>query len=347
MRISKPLLILISFIQGLCAFAQSPWIDESYRKTLFNPEEYYVSYHHLINERNNLDECVAQTILGVQSMLANSIFSEVSSTTKSTVEAINNNGNYTENESFFNEFSSAASARLVNVNVEHFYDKPTNTVHAIAYVKKQDLSKFCEDKITSNLASLDGKLQSIENLIGTGHKNEAKTIVGEAISSLNSYPIYLAQLIAIGQSKLNTSELSSKYELISRDLLRFKSDLEHSISIYIKASNTSPIIKSETLANKCRGLLSDKGCNFVTSSDNADYAVVIDYSTRTSSNTDDMWFAFSDVNLTVTRKRDGIVMYEDALSIKGGGGTEEKAHRKAIDLSPKQICDKILTCIQQ
>lgn len=347
MRFTKSLFILASLIQVLCATAQSPWIEASYRTTHFSPEEYYVSYYHLINEKNNLDECVAQTILGAQSMLANSIFSEVSSVTRSSIEAINQNGNYTENELFLNEFTAAASARLVNVSVDHFYDKPTNTVHAIAYVKKQSLSKFCEDKITNNLASLNGKLMSIENLIGSGHKNEAKIIVLDAIYSLNLFPIYLSQLIAIGQSNLDTSELSSKYEQISRDLLRFKSDLEHSISIYVKATNTSSFIKTETIASKCRGILSDKGCNFVSTNETADYTIEIEYLTRTSSNTDGMWFAFSDVNLTVKRNRDNIVMYDEAFSIKGGARTEEKAHRKAIDLSPKQICDKILTCIQQ
>lgn len=331
----------------LCAGAQCPWLIESYRDSHFPRDEYYVSYHHLKNENNNADLCVSQTITGAQGMLANSIFSEVSSITKSTSTALTNGNSYIENETFHNEFTAAASAHLVNVNIEHFYDESTKTAHALAYVKKLDLSKFCEGKIEANLASLNGKLKAINELTATGHKNEAKIFVKEALTCMNVHPVYLPQLIAIGKTSLNTSDISSEYERISTELLRYKSDLEHAISIYINASLSSPFIKYETLSNKCKGLLSAKGCSFVNSAEDADYAITIDCSTRTSSSSDDMWFAFSDVNISITRNRDGIVIYDDALSIKGGGGSEERAHRKAIDSSPKQICDKILNCIQQ
>lgn len=330
----------------LCTYSQIPWIEESYRSSHFSPDLYYVSYHHLINENNNLDECVARTISETRSMLANNISTNVTSVSRSSVLAKNQNGNLTENESFFYEFTCDASAHLVNVTVDHFYDSSTNTVHAIAYVKKLDLTRYCEDKIKADLASLNDKIQSIENFIESGHKSEAKMIVEEALLTLNKYPSYVSQLIAIGESNMDLSNVSTKFEQISRNLIRFKSDLEHCVSIYLIANNSSPIIKSDLLANKCRGLLSEKGCHFVNSAEDADYSIIITYSTRTSSNTDDMWFAYSDVNLTVTRKRDGIVMYDDVLSIKGGASTEEKAHRKAIDQSPKPMCEKILTYIQ-
>lgn len=314
---------------------------------IFPHEEFYVSYHWLKDEGNNADKCVASALNGAQSMLATSIFSEVSSTTQSTATSVTQGDSYSESETFYNEFSVAASAQLVNVSTEHYYDASTKTAHALAYVKKLDLSKFCEDKLKADMASLNGKLKSIEELVGSGHKNEAKKITVEAIGNLGIHPVYLSQLIAIGKTDLNTSDISAQYERVTKELLRYKSDLEHGISIYVQASLSSPFMKSETLSNRCKGVLSDKGCKFVSSAEEADYAITIDCTTRTSSSSGDMWFAFSDVNITVTRNRDGIVMYDDALSIKGGGGTEERAHRKALDSSPKQICDKIINCIQQ
>lgn len=332
--------------QGIGTVAQVPWIESTYRDIKFPSEEYYVSYYHLINDNHNLDECVAKTVVGAQSMLANSIFSEVSSVSISTMSAVNQDGNYNENESFFNEFTAAASAKLVNIAIEHYYDKTTNTAHAIAYVKKQDLSTFCEQKISAILASLNSKFEAIDNLATCGYKNEARKLIDEAIKELESCPPYISQLIAIGLTKSDTSGMVRDFENKKSRVLKNKSDMEHATTIYISATHYSPFVRTENLASKCRGILANNGCSFVDNVDDADFIVDISYQTRTSSSTDAGCFAFSDITLTITRKRDASVIYDDMISVKGGAGTEEKAHRKAIDLSSKPICEKIMNCIQ-
>ena len=332
-------------IQVFCASAQQPWTDLSYRETAFPSTVYYVSYYQLIND-GRLDECVNKSLLGAQSMLANCIYSEVSSASYSSVNALNADGNYSETETFINEFSSAATAHLVNVTLEHCYDKSSNMVHAIAYVKKQDLSDFCEEKLNTGISTLETKLSSIGDLVSKGYKNEAKSLVESAIGEVKGYPVYLSQLITIGLAKKNPTEYSDRLELISKQIIQYQADLDHCITLHFSANNASPYIKGDILSSKCKGLLSDNGCSFVDTPENADYTISIDYDTRTSSNTDVGYFAFADVNVTIKRNRDESVIYDDMLSIKGGGGTEEKAHRKAIDQSAKLVCDKILTSIR-
>ena len=341
----KSLSLLFILIQGLCVSAQSPWTESSYREVAFPISTYYVSYFHLLNE-GNLDECVSKTLLGVQSMLANSIYSEVSSASHSSISASNIDGNYTENETFVNEFSAAASAQLVNVHLEHCYDKESNTVHAIAYVKKQDLSDFCENKVRSILSSIDGKISDIGSFVKTGYKNEARKLIDEAVKDLNLCPSYFSQLMAIGLAKSDVSDFVRGFESKKSLLLQYQSDMEHSTTIYISATYSSPFVTTEILASKCRGILSSNGCSFVDEEDGADFIIDISYETRTSSKTDAGCFAFSDITLTIKRKRDELVIYNDMISVKGGAGTEEKAHRKAIDLSSKPICENILNCIQ-
>lgn len=342
----KKLIVLTYVLQGICAYAQVPWIEHSYRDRHFPTDDYYISYYHLINDQNNLDDCVTKTIVGAQSMLANSIFSDVSSISTSTITSVNQDGCYSENESFYNEFTAAASAKLVNVIVEHYYDKPTNTVHAISYVKKHDLSSFCEHKVSAILASLNSKIDAIDNFATSGYKSEARKLIDEALKELQTCPPYISQLIAIGLTRSDTSGIVRDYECKKNRLLQYQSDMEHATTIFISASHDSPFIKAENLASKCRGILANYGCSFVDNADDADFIVDIYYKTRTSSNTDAGCFAFSDITLTITRRRDASVIYDDMISVKGGAGTEEKAHRKAIDLSSKPICEKILNCIQ-
>lgn len=338
-------LTLLILVQGFCASAQSPWTESSYREAAFPTSTYYVSYFHLLND-SNLDDCVSKTLLGAQSMLANSIYSEVSSVSHSSVSASNLDGKYTENETFVNEFSTAASAQLVNVHFDHCYDKASNTVHAIAYVKKQDLSDFCENKLNSGLSTLVGKLNSLDDFISKGYKMEAKSLAAEALEDIRIYPLFLSQLITVGLSRRNPDEYCKELELISKRILQYKADLDHCLSVHICAKNSSTLVKGEILSSKCKGLLSDNGCSFVDTPEKADFVISLDYDTRTSSYTEVGYFAFADINLTIKRNRDDTLIFDDLLSIKGGAGTEEKAHRKAIDQSAKSICDKVLTSIK-
>lgn len=331
---------------GINASAQRPWTDADYRNATYPPESFFVSYYSLVNEHNNVNDCVDKTLLGAQSLLANSIFSEVTSSSKSSIEAVNSNSGYSEIESFSNDFKAAASAQLVHVHIEHFYDAPTKTAHALAYVNKNDLSEFCESKLRSDIAAVTRKLQGAEELTQKGYKAEAKKTLEEAEPILRGTPVYLAQLMAIGKSTANATGYATQLETLGKRLAQMKSDMQHGITVFIDSDQQSQFVKGNTLSGKCKGILSAKGCSFVDSADQADFVVRINCSTRTSSNTGTGWFAFADIEMTVTRMRDNSVVYDDAISVKGGGGTEERAHRKAIDLSPKQICDHIIKCIQ-
>ena len=121
---SKLLFIVfaISFI-SFYGFSQCPWIDMEYRTTHYPDTEYYVGYFSIINNNQNLAECIQKANLGAQAQLVTSISNEVSSNSKSTIAAVNSNGNYSEEETFLNEFISSASAHLINIHTEYYHDK--------------------------------------------------------------------------------------------------------------------------------------------------------------------------------------------------------------------------------
>lgn len=340
----KFLLLVIAIIQVFFAYSQSPWIDSEYRNKYYPQDSYYVSYHYLINE-GNLNECINKAILGAQSMLANSISSEVTTSSKSIFSSVNENGVLNETDTFHNQFSVNASAFLVNAVTEHFYDSSSNMVHAIAYVKKQDLSDFCESKLEESFVLIDNHIATIERYVTGGYKSEAKKLVAESFEHLEKYPLYFSELIAIGKTKNDPTTYVSRYEHSLNSLLKYRSDLEHCISVCMNANFKSPFVKNELLSEKCKGYLSKNGFSFADNVNEADYVIVLDYQTRTSSKTDIGYFAYADINITITRKRDNCKIYEDALSVKGGSSTEDKAHRKAIEQSSKQISEIIVNKI--
>lgn len=334
------LLISVSYGHGQC-----PWIDAQYRNTHYPNNEYYVSYYYLINDNNKLAECIQKVNLIAQNQLANNICSEVSSYSRNSILAINSDGNYSEEETFLNEFTSSASAHLINIHTEHCYEKQNNTVHALAYVNKSELSDFCDMMLQTNIATIKERINSINDLVSQGYKSEARKILDETLPIIYSSPVYLSQLIAIGRAS-NPIEYTADLENLSMQLSKLNSELDRPIAIFITAKeNTLDGIKA-SIDNRCRGVLSDYGCHFLDDIDNADYVIEIECSTRTSSRTDVGWFAFADSSIKITRSRDKMVLYDDMISTKGGGADIDRAHRKAIDQSISEICNKIINNIK-
>ena len=326
--------------------AKELWLDAGYRDLSYPKEEFYTAYYWLANEQNDVQNCIDKTILSVRSMLANSIFSDVSSVSKSNVSSINNNGIYTETESFINEFTAAASAKLVNVNVVHTFDDATNSAYAYAYIKKSDLSDFCESKINSDIASAETQIALIKKMTSEGYKAQARDLMAEAELRLKETPVYLSQLIAVGRSVKQPSEYASAIDQINSKLALLKADLGHVITIFVNSSLESEYVKSNFIPGKCKSKLSANGCSFMDSPTEADFVVDLNCSTRTSSNTPAGWFAFADIDIKVTRNRDAAVIYEDSFSVKGGGVSEMQAHRKSLDSSVSKICDNIIECFK-
>lgn len=341
MKLRKIFALLFMF-QGIMAMAQCQWLDTDFRKQNFPEDDFYVSYHYLLVE-GNLNDCIARTVSEAQSQLAKSISSKVSVATRSASGYESNNGVATETEIFQNDFTSQSSAQLVNVKTEHYYDESSKLVHALAYVKKQDLSDFCESKLNTTISLLTGKLKQAEEFISTGYKREAADVLKGADSEIAAYPAYLSQLITIGKSSTPPSYFTSALEELTGRLAKYQSDLQKAMTVYFEAAYQPSLVTNEILSGKCKGILSNNGFSFVANPEDADFVVNMDYSTRTSSQSEVGWFAFADVNLTITRNRDKCVLYQDLLSVKGGGGDEDKAHRKAIEQSSKKICDIIIS----
>lgn len=332
-------------ITVLSSAAVCPWADASFRKINYPSDRFYVSYYELHNEDNDMNACISKTVAAAQSKLANEIYSEVSSVSVSRVEMLNQDSGYSETESFFNEFSSAASARLVNVHIDQDYDRQTATARAIAYVSKEDLAEFCEAKVVAGINSVKSKIDNIDRLVGSGYKSEAKAILDESIHVLQSISVFLSQLTAVRPDKVSQTDFVRQLEALSGKCMTLKSDLKQAIAIFVDARLSSAIVRNHPLAGKCKGILAKSGCNPVDSPEKADYIIRIDCETRTSSGNGDLWYAFADISMSVERIRDRKVIYDDAISVKGGGGTEERAHRKALDYSPDEICEHIINCL--
>lgn len=327
--------------------AQAPWINESYRNSNYPAEVYYSSYYYKYNEGHDVNKTIDSALREVQGLLANSINSKVESNTLSTSSSINNSGNLSEKEEFYNEIRVASDAKLIDIHVDYYYDDKADMVHAFAYVKKSDLASYLESQIKSDLTALNERVSGVDDLVNQGYKQLAKKSLSDVEPILGNLRANLNYLISVNSSSPQIANYSRQIEEYSNKLKKLNSDLTHNISIYIESELDTPFNIRNSIPEKCKGLLSSKGFNFVSSPEGADYILKINCVTRNSSSSSSTCYAFADVDVSVTRSRDNLNLYQDSFSVKGGALTEEKAHRRAIDDTPELISEKFLTIINE
>lgn len=343
------IIILFLFLNCAClsSKAQSSWMDENYRSSNFPSDTYYSSYYFKYDEINDKNKTIESALSEVQALLANSINSKVSSTSHSSASSINNNSGYYESEEFYNDVIIAAQANLINIHLDYFYDEPSKIVYAFAYVKKDDLSSYLNGYLSSNLTLLNEKIKGINELISQGYKVEAKNRFEELHPVLDGLIYNLDNFITVQPSSAQIAGYTRQIEEFSNIIKKFETDLSHSISIFIESDLQSIYRIQNTISDKCKGILADHGFNFVTNTDDADYVVRINCATRTSSVSETTCYAYADVDVSITRIRDNLILYQDSFSEKGGALNEENAHRKALNDIPKTISSKILTVISK
>lgn len=332
---------------GLHSNAQSLWMDEDYRSSHFPSDTYYSSYYFKYDEINDKNKTIDSALTEVRALLANSINSKVSSTSRSTVSSINNNSGYYESEEFYNDVIIAAKANLINIHLDYFYDESSKIVHTFAYVKKDDLSSYLNGYLSSNLTLLNEKIKGINELISQGYKVEAKNRFGELHPVLEGLSFNLDHLITVEPTSTQISVYTKQIEEFSNIIKKFETDLSHNISIFIESDLRSAYRIQNSISDKCKGLLAEHGFNFVTNTDEADYIVRINCETRTSSVSETTCYAYADVDVSITRIRDNLILYQDSFSKKGGALNEENAHRKALNDIPETISNKIITVISK
>lgn len=338
--------LLLTCATALTAYASAPWCSESYRKNHFPADEYYTSYYSLALEPGqSRADCLDRTVTAARSLLAQSIYSEVTASTQSTIQAVTADGQYSERETFVNSFSSDASAHLVNVHTEQDYDEASSTAHAFAYVKRADILQYYRSRIRTGLADISAAVEHVGKLTEGRFIAEARQKHAETAAKLPAVQFYIGELTKIDPA-LQSEALTfgAEAEALEQRLTEQAATLGHGLNVHLSVTNSDNDSGRDTyaLGKRCTGTLSQQGCNFVADPATADFVITITYSTRTSSQSGSAWFAFADVDVEMVRTRDGVALYQDSLSVKGGGGTEDKAHRKAVEQSVDKLCRAML-----
>ena len=158
-----------------------------------------------------------------------------------------------------------------------------------------------------------------------------------------------AQDLLTAVSPYETESLQlERLSRLKNELLQTLIDLEQSIYIYLKCTESNFDQSVRVLGPELRRLLSNNQCSFTDNPEDADYKIVVTATTRKHDGNvafgdGSLKFSYADVEVEVFSNYKRKVVYSDGISQKnnGDGATYESAGRNALKLAAGKVWENV------
>lgn len=228
------------------------------------------------------------------------------------------------------------------------------TVTAFAYVKKSDLARYYDRKITALLTKIESTLDNAEELVRRGDKNKARTAAQSVVEYFAE--VETAQRILLAVSNDADIQLD-KTSALAKRFVTLLSDLKNSIAIFLDCRVSLQGKPYSAFSETVKGSLSKFGVNFVTDRNLADWIITVNADLVRENAVYGSYFAWVDGDVSVQKRATGQVVYSSTISsleaghpdgIKGGhtsgaGQAAKAAYKEAAQILATRLSELIKT----
>ena len=329
------------------AFAANPtapnWMDAQQREILYPASKYYTGFATTTIQKGEEKTTAYDRVK--QNARVDAI-SSIQVSVEQTVERYIKNtqsGSSVSTMDFMTLHAKSHSSikDVPGLNVEVWENPKTGDVSAFAYVKILDLSRRLMKRILTNVGKADTEMQAVEDLIARGDKAQARDKLPAVQSILDNIEGDQRVLLSVDSNVTDedlavedVNSLKKKYQILT-------ADLKNGINICLLCNAYIFGVNYTALKGEIQGELSKMGCNFVLSTEQADWAIQVTVTAReyNAAKFGDVttYFAYVDAKIIVEKTTTRQRIYENQISEKGehSHNYEQAARQAYKDISPK------------
>ncbi|MBP5477140.1 MAG: hypothetical protein J6Y00_05585 [Paludibacteraceae bacterium] len=244
---------------------------------------------------------------------------------------------------------SSVDMEVTGLKIETCYDAANGRVAGFAFVKKAELIRQTDRKLTQVLSKIENGLDEMEELSRTAQKMQARKR-GEKLAQLFVQADELQRLlIAVDPFADDESLQTEQLVSLQKRYLQAMSSLQNGIYVCLKCTATLPDGRRYTaLKGEITGALSPLGCSFTDNEGEADWLITVDAESREynahTAGEYTSYFVYIDADVSVTKVKTGQTVYEDRLTEKG---SHTHNYEQAARDGYKNISPKISAIIKQ
>lgn len=238
-------------------------------------------------------------------------------------------------------------AEINGIKIETHYDPSERMGYAFAYVKKSELAAYYKSQINLQLQQVQTALNTAATAANAGQKMRAKKSCEDALQPLAKAEFAQDLLSAISPYETEALQLD-RLSRLKNELLQALIDLEQSIYIYLKCTETNLDKPIKVFEPELKKILSNNQCSFTDDPAQADYKITVTASTRqhpgnVAFGDGSIKFSLADAEVEVYSNYKKMMVYSDGISQKnnGDGATYESAGRNALKEAAGEVWKNI------
>jgi len=242
---------------------------------------------------------------------------------------------------FESSVTTSASLELTGVKTDSYVDDSKELIYGFAYVNRYELTGYYNASLTMTMQQLESVLNTAKQLETNGEKPKARKQYEEAVQLLVKAEQAQDVLIALDRNANAASLQRDKTGVWRNDIIQALARLSQGVYIYVESSEKLHGQKVNIVTNKLKAELAKSGCSFTENAEKADFRLKIDVTTRETDTIEGIFFSFADAQVELYDVRKQKVVYSDEIAQKGGGVSQDKAGRKAMDDVVPKIFGKL------
>lgn len=247
---------------------------------------------------------------------------------------------------------SSVDMEISGLKFEAYHDAANGRVAGFAYVKKTELIRQTDRKLTSTLSKIENGLDEMDELIRLGQKLQARQR-GEKLAPLFVKAEDLQRLlIAVDpyadEESLQTEQLKS----LQKRYIQAMAALKNGINIYLVCNaSLCDGATYDALKKEVQGELSKMGCTFVTSPEQSDWDIKVVAKAReyraTTYGQYTNYSVYVDTQISITRTATGQLIFGDQLPEAETKGNHTVNYEQAARDAYKKISPKVSAIIKE
>lgn len=344
------LLIAILFCQAL--YGAKPvapdWTNAVKRENLFPAATFYTGF---VSIRPENGEDKAKAYERAKEMARAEAVSTIQVTVEQTIERQMQNTTTTENGVTISDVMNATTQihsgikDIPGLKVEVWEDPKKGDIYAIAYVRRIELANKLSHRIEANIQKAAAELTSIETLFNRGDKMQARAGMPRALELINDIEADQKILVSIQLSVKRESLYLDESQRIRDRYREMESKMRNGVYIYLSCTTDALGKPYSPMAGKIKGAISDLGCTFKDTPDEADWIIEVNAATRETNGTPSYgtYFAYVDADIKVIQRAMNQVIYEDHLTQKGG---DTRSYQEAANEAYRRLTTTVSDAIK-
>ncbi|MDR3188251.1 MAG: hypothetical protein LBT94_03580 [Prevotellaceae bacterium] len=324
------------------------WVSSQWRESFFPPSTYFtgfVSEFAIPGEPE--DKAKVRLENDAKRKLLESIRVSVQSDQTMVDQSVEANGALEQSyASYSSVVSTSASAEIVGLTAEAYYDRRDDMFYAFAYASKNDLKEYYKSGVSVAVQKIESAMRSARQQENSGNKGRAKKLYEAAQPLFAELEFAQALLAAVGSDE--GSIQTAKALALKSELTAAMARMQSAIAVYISSTEHNFDQRVRLLETKLKAELSKRGYSFVANRQSADWLLTIDASTREGSETNGVYVSYLDAEISIIEQRTRKEIYGNTFTdLKGAGLDYKTAGRKAYDSGLKAITDEIVKSIER